>query len=537
MKSTTPNLILYFLLSALVLGACSFPSRNDQASPTATLSGPDPLMLTHTSIVVDALATDQSESLTATAVAEQNVTSEPDITPLVTASPTPVDLPTDSVQPPALPEPSVEVVQPIPTKYVLQKDEFPWCIARRFNINPLQLIRYNGLFIGQIFYKGQVIIIPPNPKPFPGRRALHPHTATYIVKPGDSLNKVACYYGDISPQEIAQLNNIEAPYSIRAGQELVLQPSYSAQTFAPPVPTDPVLEVVTEVKTEPVVEVVETQLPPQTTSIPEEPLPTATLSPTPKPTATQAPIVINIVPTAPLELLQSSEDDRRCAVGLENIRIDFDPEKANEPLAPVVLSENKMASFFATGLDENSCGDAKGHAIIGDGQFELGSKIRGINCSWLNDETINAQVLFPDNKIYQVPVSGQIIPFESALTDPAGLYEFIFSSQSGITESITFNLVQPDGPRAMLLNCIVAKQTSNSVYLYNFAPGERVTINVYKSVYDESAVLWTDNPIGSKKVLVDANGRLLIQLVSESIENYRFVFIGEESGPALVVAR
>lgn len=121
-------------------------------------------------------------------------------------------------------QPVYPVMQPIvsiPPVYQLQPGEFPWCIARRFNINPRQLMCLNGFCNGQIFYPGQVILIPQNAQPFPGRRALRPHPASYVVRPGDTIYKIACTYGDIDPISLAQINNLLPPYRLRVGQVLI----------------------------------------------------------------------------------------------------------------------------------------------------------------------------------------------------------------------------------------------------------------------------------------------------------------------------
>jgi hypothetical protein len=115
------------------------------------------------------------------------------------------------------------VVQPVsvlPEVYWLQRGEFPFCIARRFNIDPAQLMWVNGFCPGQVFYAGQGVIIPNNPLPFPGRRAWHLHPATYRVRPGDTIYRIACFFGDVDPLYLAQLNGLTAPYRLRAGQIL-----------------------------------------------------------------------------------------------------------------------------------------------------------------------------------------------------------------------------------------------------------------------------------------------------------------------------
>lgn len=107
-----------------------------------------------------------------------------------------------------------------PATYVLQQGEFPYCIARRFNVNPNDLLSQNGLKSGQIVYAGFKLTIPQTGS-FPGARALHKHPDSYTVSTAsETIFGVACYYGDVDPMAIAQQNTIPAPYKLKAGQVL-----------------------------------------------------------------------------------------------------------------------------------------------------------------------------------------------------------------------------------------------------------------------------------------------------------------------------
>ncbi len=48
----------------------------------------------------------------------------------------------------------------IPKSYTLQKGEFPFCIARRFNVDPGELLNQNGLGTNSIVYAGLALKIP-----------------------------------------------------------------------------------------------------------------------------------------------------------------------------------------------------------------------------------------------------------------------------------------------------------------------------------------------------------------------------------------
>jgi LysM repeat protein len=75
----------------------------------------------------------------------------------------------------------------LPANYTLQKGEFPYCIARRFNVNPSDLLSNNGLTANSTTYPGLRLKIPQNGRTFPGTRSLHKHPTTYSVKTNDTI--------------------------------------------------------------------------------------------------------------------------------------------------------------------------------------------------------------------------------------------------------------------------------------------------------------------------------------------------------------
>jgi len=107
-----------------------------------------------------------------------------------------------------------------PSSYTLQAGEFPYCIARRFNINPDQLLSANGITDGSLFESGLTLSIP-QAGPFPGDRTLHAHPDTYTVDSADTtIPGVACYYGDVLPQDIASANGLSPSSALTVGQQL-----------------------------------------------------------------------------------------------------------------------------------------------------------------------------------------------------------------------------------------------------------------------------------------------------------------------------
>lgn len=110
-----------------------------------------------------------------------------------------------------------------PASYTLQAGEFPYCIARRYNVDPDALLSASGLTSAQAnsLSAGTVLTIPQNAGGFPGDRALRAHPTTYTVASGDeTVYSVACLFGDVDPNSIASANGISASAKLTLGQTL-----------------------------------------------------------------------------------------------------------------------------------------------------------------------------------------------------------------------------------------------------------------------------------------------------------------------------
>jgi LysM repeat protein len=103
----------------------------------------------------------------------------------------------------------------------LQKGEFPYCIARRFDVNPEELLSLNGITRGDIYYPNLTLKIPQTGNPFPPPRALRAHPTTHTVaSSGETVYGVACVFGDVDPSAIAQANGISVSTTLTTGQQL-----------------------------------------------------------------------------------------------------------------------------------------------------------------------------------------------------------------------------------------------------------------------------------------------------------------------------
>lgn len=122
---------------------------------------------------------------------------------------------------PSATQPAPTVTVNRPASYTLQKGEFPYCIARRFNVDPAQLLNTNGLVNGDIYYPNLTLTIPQTGT-FPGTRALRSHPDTYTVADSTlTVHGVACVYGDVDPASIIQANSgLSLGSALTVGQQI-----------------------------------------------------------------------------------------------------------------------------------------------------------------------------------------------------------------------------------------------------------------------------------------------------------------------------
>jgi len=152
------------------------------------------------------------------------ITPDGSVTETPGGSAVPTETPTlDGDTTPSATQPLPTVTTNRPASYTLQKGEFPYCIARRFNIDPAELLNLNGLASGDVYYPNLTLKIPQSGDPFPGSRAWHSRPDTYTVESaGKTIYGVACYYGDVDPAAIAQANNLQLTTTLTVGQQLII---------------------------------------------------------------------------------------------------------------------------------------------------------------------------------------------------------------------------------------------------------------------------------------------------------------------------
>jgi LysM repeat protein len=115
--------------------------------------------------------------------------------------------------------PSVDTSS-VPSSYTLKKGEFPYCIARRYNVNPSELISLNGIADAGALQPGLTLKMPQTGNPFPYDRARNTHPVTYVVPETTTVYAVACFFGDVDPAKIISLNSISNPDSVASGTSL-----------------------------------------------------------------------------------------------------------------------------------------------------------------------------------------------------------------------------------------------------------------------------------------------------------------------------
>lgn len=228
-------LIFICLSLGLLLAACERPAS---VSPLSIATGEIPFPVSTTSsIMKDILAATQTAMATAGTVStgdllDLTATSTPVYT-YITATPQDeiataetTATPTTEVATTAMPTTTVTpyptATPGIPNQYVIQSGEFPYCIARRFNVDPAALLNANGLNNNSWVAVGTVLTIPqgsiwPNAD---GSRALIAHPATYTVNYGDTLGSIACEFGDVDPNTILAANGLSSGTILTQGQVL-----------------------------------------------------------------------------------------------------------------------------------------------------------------------------------------------------------------------------------------------------------------------------------------------------------------------------
>ncbi len=221
MKKYSQIALLVVCVLLLTLTACVRPLST--AKPTATTSGEVPFPFATGDIAAFG---------TQTAIAQTPVVNTPQVIvetekpagegggqeqPAATQAPA-------EAQPTTAPAAAVNTpVVTRPTTYVLQKGEWPICIARRYDLDLGTFFSNNGLNMNSMPAVGTNLKIPASGNWSTanyGARSLKQHPADYTVVAGDTVYTIACKYGDVAPESILAVNNLANASDIKAGMKL-----------------------------------------------------------------------------------------------------------------------------------------------------------------------------------------------------------------------------------------------------------------------------------------------------------------------------
>ncbi len=219
MNKVMKSVVMVGILLALVLTTACTLRASKPPAPAATATSELSFLVTPTTIA-DAIATQTAAAKPAIATA----TSAPQVQP---------EQPTATVEQQQTGGGQTtsgtggSQAQPIPTlsrpsTYTIQKGEWPICIARRYDLNLSSLLSANGLNMNSQVQVGAVLKIPSSgnwDSAAHGARSLRAHT-DYTVKAGDTVNSIACYFGDVSPEGILAANGLSSAADVKAGMTL-----------------------------------------------------------------------------------------------------------------------------------------------------------------------------------------------------------------------------------------------------------------------------------------------------------------------------
>ncbi|MBK6790947.1 MAG: LysM peptidoglycan-binding domain-containing protein [Anaerolineales bacterium] len=178
-----------------------------------------------TSGTPQAVATTETATLPAGTVItpQTGVTATPGVPTTAPSTPTNANaVPTTPVAAGTTPVASNSTAVPAgvrPATYVLNEGEWPYCIARRFDVDPDALLSASGLTSPDIYYEGLKLTIPQTGS-FPGKRNLVTHPVTYTVKANESIYSIACDFGDVTPEGIIAANGFTATTQLTPGQQI-----------------------------------------------------------------------------------------------------------------------------------------------------------------------------------------------------------------------------------------------------------------------------------------------------------------------------
>ena len=156
-------------------------------------------------------------------------TYQPEVIELPTNTPMPTLEPPTFTPSEPIDTPVVAIDTPAPTigvgreqNYVVQAGEWVISIANKFGVDPDRIIERNNLQYPYTLYVGQELIIPVSGSPSTGATNTPLSGGReYIVQSGDWIYSIARKFG-VDPQAIIDANNLVFPYTIYPGDKLYI---------------------------------------------------------------------------------------------------------------------------------------------------------------------------------------------------------------------------------------------------------------------------------------------------------------------------
>jgi len=211
-------LVIIIMLLSLVLSACTRSATGKSPTDTTpTAEIPFPVGTLDTSARVTEIVQQTQNAAISTPIVPVVPTAQVPVVSTPVVIPTTAGLPTVVLQPTATRPAVVLPTLSRPATYTIQSGEWPICIARRYNLDLNSLLEANNLNMNSSPDPGTVLIIPSSGTWTSGERALKAHPASYTVGSGDTINSIACEYGDVDPLAIAAANGIASPYTLNVG--------------------------------------------------------------------------------------------------------------------------------------------------------------------------------------------------------------------------------------------------------------------------------------------------------------------------------
>ena len=224
MKPKLYTLVLVLFLAGLLVSGCDRPAPLPPtvATSTQTINFPIPDRQT----VIPQIGTQTAVAKTQPAIGVsptpkpgvQSTAAQPQ--PQATKAPTkaPVVVAATATSRPVIAVPSATPGRP--STYTIQAGDTFYCLARRYNLNVGDLLNLNGLNNNSFAVIGQVVKIPSSGTWNDGPIALKDHPTSYTVQANDTLNRIACSFGDVDPNAILYANGMSSANDIQAGNTI-----------------------------------------------------------------------------------------------------------------------------------------------------------------------------------------------------------------------------------------------------------------------------------------------------------------------------